>query len=183
METTYDVGWAPAAGLKRYDAHHLAVGCLMSNSSGTSRNRWIAAGVSLAVLAVFAVWMLWPPGAKKSGTAEVLAERQARRKAKLKMKMIPPGDAVLPTPEYLPLEEDPTIPVVTKTCKWIVTDERRNVPQWVMLDNLRDRGQLFVEDDIRCLTAAGVTPAILDFAERYQDQNKIQGKVGRPPGQ
>lgn len=141
----------------------------------------LAALFALVVVAL--LWWLMSPSVDTTPSGRDIAELRAKRKAgKGKLRAVPTAQS-LPEPEnWLPLEEDPNIPVVTKTCKWIVTEERRNVPQWVMLDNLRDRSQLFVEDDIRCLSAAGVTPAILDYAERYIDKNKLQGNVGRPPG-
>ncbi len=138
-------------------------------------------GVGFFLLALLALVVLfWPRADTQTGIRATERDDAPQMKvAKRKVvKLTPQGEEA--SDEPLPLEEDPAIPVVTETCKWIVKDERRHVPQWVMLDNLRDRGQLFVEDDIRCLTAAGVTPAILDFAERYQDQNKLQGKVGTP---
>jgi len=141
-----------------------------------NRQYLAGAGVFLVVLAAL-LWMFWPAPTSSVDVVESKVEVPVVPKLAKRTAM------QLAEEKWLPLEEDPNIPVVTSTCKWIVTDERRNVPQWVMLDNLRDRGQLFVEDDIRCLTAAGVTPALLDFAERYQDLNKAQGRVGRPPGQ
>jgi hypothetical protein len=156
----------------------------MSTAPSSSRNpvRFVVAGLAAAVIVALLWWLMSPTEVNTTPSGRDVAEMRAKRKAaKGKVRAVP-ATAAKPT-EWLPLEEDPAIPVVTATCKWIVTDERRNVPQWVMLDNLRDRGQLFVEDDIRCLSAAGVTPAILDFAERYIDRNKQQGIVGRPPGQ
>ncbi|MEZ4316062.1 MAG: hypothetical protein R3F61_01095 [Myxococcota bacterium] len=138
----------------------------------------VGAGVLLAVVAAL-LWWLWPASTEVDpGRSDGVADTRSKSPERKVTKFVSAEERA--EAAMLPLEEDPNIPVVTKTCKWIVTDERRNVPQWVMLDNLRDRGQKFVEDDIRCLTAAGVTPAILDFAERYQDQNKLQGKVGAP---
>ena len=138
-------------------------------------------GVAFFVVALIALVILFWPSASTDVEVRSAETRDAPQIAVAERKVVKLTEGVAPeSDEPLPLEEDPNIPVVTDTCKWIVKDERRKVPQWVMLDNLRDRGQLFVEDDIRCLTAAGVTPAILDFAERYQDQNALQGKVGTP---
>lgn len=137
-------------------------------------NRKVLFGVgAMLVVLGLVVWAMWP-GSSEVRVAEEVAESTSKTKKAKRKVLLAQGDVEID--EDLPLEEDPSIPVVTKTCKWIVEDERRNVPQWVMLDNLRDRGQLFVEDDLRCLTAAGVTPAILDFAERYQDRNALRRK-------
>lgn len=89
--------------------------------------------------------------------------------------------AVLPdAEEEIPLEEDPNIPVVTPKCKLLVTYERKKVPQYSILDTLRDQSMMFDEDDLGCLTAAGVSPAILDLAEARVDYNKQRGIKGTP---
>ncbi len=132
------------------------------------------------VLAALMAWLFWPTVEVSSEGVQRSARDDGQMRAKRKVTRLAAADEV-EEDEHIPLEEDPRIPVVTKTCKWIVTEERRNVPQWVMLDNLRDRSQRFAVDDIRCLTAAGVTPAILDFAERYEDHNK--GRKGRRRGE
>lgn len=152
----------------------------MSDASPARRAAPYLGALGLALLAlVFLFWLFSPSVDPTTPSGADIEARRAKRKGK-KVRIVQADAAPPVMPDYLPLEEDPTIPVVTKTCKWLVTEERRNVPQWVMLDNLRDRGQTFVEDDVRCLTAAGVTPAILDFAERYMDQNRIQEIKGTP---
>ncbi|MCB9676019.1 MAG: hypothetical protein H6737_12930 [Alphaproteobacteria bacterium] len=144
------------------------------------REYLIGAGALLAILLAL-LYAFWP-GDTRVETRETARAEAGQKRASRRVRAVNPAEKAAEA-KFVELEDDPNIPVVTTTCKWIVTEERRNVPQWVMLDNLRDRGQKFQEDDIRCLTAAGVTPALLDFAERYQDQNVLQGKVGRAPGQ
>lgn len=138
----------------------------------------VAAG-GLLIVALLA-WLFWPTAIEGVGESRT-ARNVETQGPKRKVTRLAAAPAVEEDDDEIPLEEDPRIPVVTKTCKWIVTEERRNVPQWVMMDNLRDRGQRFAPDDIRCLTAAGVTPAILDYAEMYEDHNK--GRKGRLRGE
>jgi len=69
---------------------------------------------------------------------------------------------------------------VTTACKTIVDWQARNVPDFVILDNLQARGQKFEEKDLACLTASGVSPGILRFAEHSPKTPKLREgeKVG-----
>jgi len=81
---------------------------------------------------------------------------------------------------FLPLDEDPTIDVVTPKCRELVENERRGVLQVNLMDMVRDRGMRFTEQDLTCLTAGGASPAILSYAEDHEDYNKQQGIRGNP---
>lgn len=134
-------------------------------------------GGAIAILLVL-IW-LFGSGDTDPGRVEVEAadiDEPFRQMARKKVVAVPG----VPAEEEIPLEEDPNIPVVTPKCKLLVSWERRKVPQFTILDNLRDQSMMFDEDDLGCITAAGVSPAILDLAENRTDYNKLRGIKGTP---
>ncbi|MCB9692748.1 MAG: hypothetical protein H6736_13140 [Alphaproteobacteria bacterium] len=134
----------------------------------------LAAFLGLLVL----VWLFMPtstgPRSRPQTVGELDAPGEGARKKVVQMASVAPAD------EPVELEDDPNIPVVTPNCKLLVGYERRKVPQYSILDTLRDSSMRFDEDDLACLTAAGITPAILDLAEARVDYNKARGIKGKP---
>ncbi len=64
---------------------------------------------------------------------------------------------------------------VTPACKYIADWRARDVPDFVILDNLQARSQRFEEPDLACLTASGVSDAILRYAERNSKTPRLGG--------
>ncbi len=149
----------------------------MADSSNVWKRRAGAGLVALAILAGLA-WLFAPGtvGPRSAGTEiEALDPSTTMRRRKVERLA-----AFTAKDEPVPLEEDPSIPVVTPNCKLLVSYERRHVPQFTILDTIRDGAMRFDEDDLSCLTAAGVSPAVLDLAEARIDYNKLRGIKGKP---
>ena len=129
-----------------------------------TRNRVALGLVVVSVVLFVAAWMLL-------GSLDPAPQESPRRGVGRVAKRIelPP---VRPVPlrsaraeaAQLPDEEVDGVRV-TRACKYIVDWQARNVPDFVILDNLQARSQRFEEKDLACLTASGVSPAILRYAE------------------
>jgi len=129
-----------------------------------TRPRIAAAFFGVAALLLVAAW--WALGSVEApGTPQ--PRRGVGRVAK-RVELPPASPAPLKSPEAEAVQlPDETIDgvKVTKTCKYIAEWQSRNVPGWVMVDNLQARAQRFTEDDLACLTASGVGNAVLRYAE------------------
>lgn len=58
------------------------------------------------------------------------------------------------------------LPEPTEKCVMLVEWHQRNVPAWVIEDNMDAQAMRFDEKDLACLTAGGLPPQILDRAEQ-----------------
>jgi hypothetical protein len=139
----------------------------------------IGGGLGLVVIAGMTWWLTPEPApipttVRTVQTLQTTQQRVDRKVVKLIEQDVPSEDG-LP-----PLDEDPNIEVVTPKCRTLVTYERRGVPQFTVLDTLRDQAMVFTEQDLGCLTAAGASPAILDLAESRIDYNALRGIKGKP---
>jgi len=126
---------------------------------------WVKRALTFAVglvVAMIALLLLWPRTAAGPDPAAARSARAAPVAATA-------GTAQAPAPAAVagaPTTEDEELEHATPQCTTIVKWHRRNVPGWVIEDNMMAQGMKFDEADLACLTAAGVTPQILDFAEQ-----------------
>ncbi|MCB9688660.1 MAG: hypothetical protein H6738_21120 [Alphaproteobacteria bacterium] len=58
------------------------------------------------------------------------------------------------------------LPEPTEKCVMLVEWHQRNVPAWVIEDNMDAQAMKFDEKDLACMTAGGLPPQILDRAEQ-----------------
>ena len=127
-------------------------------------------GVVLAILLVFMAM----PGERENRPASeptvldpVVMKAAQRRRT---VKKVPTVEAVLEDTELElpPLDEDPAINVVTGNCRKLIGMQRRGVPQFTILDQLRDSSMRFHDDDMQCLSAGGALQSVLSLAQnRY----------------
>jgi hypothetical protein len=128
----------------------------------TARITRVLAAAALGLLVLLALLWLWPRGASVPDAVTVTLEsgRPGAIAAAAATAAPQPTPAVAegPTPAELP--------GATRYCTTIVDWHRRNVPAWVIEDNAMAQGMKFDDKDLACLTAGGVPPQVLDFAEQ-----------------
>jgi hypothetical protein len=138
-----------------------------------TRTRLALGFVVLAVGLFVAAWFLL-------GTASAPEEDQPRQGVGRVAKRVelPPAS---PRPLKSPRAEAVELPdaadgvKVTPACKYIADWQARNVPDFVILDNLQARSQRFEEADLACLTASGLSDAILRYAEHSSKTPRLDG--------
>lgn len=119
----------------------------------------------LAVAALIGLWLLAPDTSPADDRVAALTEPATPTAS------APPVPAQAPPSAEVAAAADPDhLPdgtPITDACRGLITDHERNVPGWVLLDNLRARSARFEEPDIACITAAGLPPAVVRYAERH----------------
>lgn len=117
-------------------------------------------GVAVAVvLAIIALLWFWPRGSGPDPVTTTAAPRRA-----------PPaptaGSAEVREAKVVTAPDLSDLTSPTPYCTTIVGWHRRNVPAWVIEDNMMAQAMKFDETDLACLTSGGLPPQILDFAEQ-----------------
>lgn len=120
--------------------------------------RALAGAVALLVAAILAL-LLWPKTAAGPDSTPVRASSVATTAGTATQDPAAPAVAAVQ-------EEEEPIEGATPYCTTIVKWHRRNVPAWVIEDNMGAQGMKFDEADLACLTSGGVPPQILDYAEQ-----------------
>jgi hypothetical protein len=126
----------------------------------TARATRVLGVAVIVVLAIIALLWLWPRGTAETSVAATTPVRRAAP---------PPSEAaaVEDREQRVPLAPDLSDLVnPTPFCTTVVGWDRRNVPAWVIEDNMMAQAMKFDEADLACLTSAGLPPQILDFAEQ-----------------
>jgi len=70
----------------------------------------------------------------------------------------------------------------TDSCRYIVKEQRRGVHAFILLDNIRDQGMRFSEDDVACLAASGVEEVIVNYAEFDLTARTVKEEEGQRVG-
>jgi len=137
-----------------------------------TRTRIAIGFVALAAGLFVAAWFLL-------GTAEAPEEERPRQGVGRVAKRVelPPAERPLKSAraEAVELPDLESGVKVTSACKYIADWQARNVPDFVILDNLQARSQRFDEGDLACLTASGVSDAILRYAEHSSKTPRLDG--------
>lgn len=124
----------------------------------------LAAGVGLLA----AAWLFLATAPIVEPVAQVRqpqpVKNAARGKAKRRWRGGGREAAASEAAEAMELPADGVAPT-TDACAWVVNERRRGVHAFVLMDNIRDQGLRFQEDDVACLTAAGVDESIVRYAE------------------
>lgn len=137
--------------------------------------------VLVAIVALVAAWFVLRPD--RPDAAREPAPENASNPRELASAAPEEDDAavrpleVAGSPEGTPAPEPSGNPNVvmpegvphTDTCRLIAGWAQRGVPDYTILDNIRDRSMRFTDDDRSCLAAArDVPPIAVRFAERYK---------------
>lgn len=150
----------------------------MAEQPTSNRALWIAVPVAAVVLAGLLFW-LFSPEVPQAPTPAPVAPPPVVAAATPPPIEAPEVEAApereVPTRDAWEDERDAAIPTTDK-CYDIMSLKWQGTPDFIALELIRDRGMIFLEDDLACLTAEGANPAILDHVERYQDRRQFLDK-------
>jgi hypothetical protein len=132
---------------------------------------------ALVVLAVvLGALLLWP----KSGPSPAEPVRAAPKPRPVAQAQVAEGPpATSGEQRAVRVELDDLPKNASPNCRQVVTWHRRNVPGWVIEDNMSAQAMLFSEEEMACLEGAGVSDQILDWAQ--WNQRKPQGPERNDP--
>lgn len=136
--------------------------------------RRVAALGALVLIVVLLGLLFWPRAAADPEVA-VPAPVEVREPPK----RASAGGATAAAKDQAELVEGPSedeLPTITPKCELMVGWHEANVPMWVIQDNAMAQGFKFTEEDLACLTAGGLPPGILDYAEA----NMLRFPVRKP---
>lgn len=135
-------------------------------------------GGAALLVALLVAWWMWPTAeAPKVAAQPPAPQRPVEAPVSLAM-----ADPVEPRKEDDVLERLGIDPKVTPKCALINQWHARNVPMWVILDNMQAQAMKFDEKEIECLTASPLPPGILDTADYNTRRPVPEGLSNGPRG-
>lgn len=153
----------------------------MTTAEDAKWRRWALLGTGLLAIVAGLGWWLMPGEVERTrGLTNPIRELQVENR-RSRRRVVKVADVEESEADGLlqDLEDNPDV-VLTPKCRLLISYERKHVPQFTVLDTLRDQSMVFTEDDLGCLTAGGASPAVLDLAEQRPDYNALRGIKGTP---